>query len=63
MRDELSADQDPEFGRRYYQELLPALRAQGKTLIVISHDERYFDIADEVLVMRDGQFQQSGKAS
>ncbi len=61
--DELSADQDPEFRRRYYQELLPALRAQGKTLVVISHDERYFDIADEVLVMRDGQFQQRGKAS
>jgi ABC-type siderophore export system fused ATPase/permease subunit len=29
---------------------------------VISHDERYFDIADEVLVMRDGKFERGGKA-
>jgi ABC-type siderophore export system fused ATPase/permease subunit len=60
--DELSSDQDPEFRGRYYRELLPALKARGKTLIVISHDERYFDVADEVLVMRDGQFHREGKA-
>lgn len=61
--DELSSDQDPEFRSRYYRELLPALKARGKTLIVISHDERYFDVADEVLVMRDGKFERGGKAS
>jgi putative pyoverdin transport system ATP-binding/permease protein len=60
--DELSSDQDPEFRGRYYRELLPALKARGKTLIVISHDERYFDVADEVLVMRDGKFERGGKA-
>ena len=42
--DELSADQDPVFRQRYYKEFLPALKARGKTLIVVSHDERYFDI-------------------
>ncbi|KAF1072454.1 MAG: ABC transporter ATP-binding/permease protein YojI [Pseudomonas citronellolis] len=53
--DEWAADQDPEFRRIFYTELLPELRAQGKTLIVISHDDRYFDVADRLLVMRAGQ--------
>ncbi len=53
--DEWAADQDPEFRRIFYTELLPELRAQGKTLIVISHDDRYFDVADRLLRMRAGQ--------
>jgi putative pyoverdin transport system ATP-binding/permease protein len=55
--DELSADQDPVFRQRYYEEFLPALKARGKTLIVVSHDERYFDIGDRVIVMQDGRFE------
>jgi len=53
--DEWAADQDPEFRRIFYTELLPELRAQGKTLIVISHDDRYFNVADRLLRMRAGQ--------
>jgi putative pyoverdin transport system ATP-binding/permease protein len=53
--DELAADQDSDFRRRFYEELLPALRARGKTLIVVSHDERYFHVADRVLLMEDGR--------
>lgn len=53
--DEWAADQDPEFRRIFYTELLPELRAQGKTLIVISHDDRYFDVADRLLRMSAGQ--------
>lgn len=56
--DELSADQDPEFRRRYYEEFLPALMARGKTLIVVSHDDRYFHLADRVIAMEDGRFKQ-----
>jgi putative ATP-binding cassette transporter len=55
--DELSADQDPVFRQRYYKEFLPALKARGKTLIVVSHDERYFDGGDRVVVMQDGRFE------
>jgi putative ATP-binding cassette transporter len=55
--DELSADQDPAFRQRYYKEFLPTLKARGKTLIVVSHDERYFDVADRVIVMQDGRFE------
>jgi putative ATP-binding cassette transporter len=61
--DELSADQDPTFRRRYYEEFLPELKARGKTLIVVSHDDRYFGMADRVLVMEDGQFKREGAAS
>lgn len=58
--DELSADQDPAFRHRFYRAFLPALRAQGKAVIVISHDERYFDAADRVLRMEDGRFTDEG---
>lgn len=61
--DELSADQDPAFRRRYYEEFLPELKARGKTLIVVSHDDRYFGMADRVLVMQDGQFKREAAAS
>jgi putative ATP-binding cassette transporter len=60
--DELAADQDGDFRRRFYEELLPALKARGKTLVVVSHDERYFHVADRVLVMEDGRFVEGGRS-
>ncbi|MBE7373883.1 cyclic peptide export ABC transporter [Pseudomonas lopnurensis] len=53
--DEWAADQDPAFRRVFYTELLPELKRQGKTIIVISHDDRYFDIADQLVHMLAGQ--------
>lgn len=53
--DELASDQDPEFRRRLYEELLPRLSASGRTLVVVSHDDQYFHTADRVLLMRDGK--------
>lgn len=61
--DELSADQDPAFRKRYYEEILPALKARGKTLIVVSHDDRYFGLADEVVVVTDGKFKNGAEAT
>ncbi|WAM49383.1 multidrug ABC transporter permease/ATP-binding protein [Vreelandella venusta] len=55
LLDEWAADQDPQFRRVFYRELLPQLRALGKTLVVISHDDHYFDQADRLLEMRQGQ--------
>ena len=52
--DELAADQDPVFRRRFYEEILPELSRQGRTLVVVSHDERYFHTADRVLRVSDG---------
>lgn len=53
--DEWAADQDPEFRRYFYEDLLPDLRRQGKAVLVISHDDRYFHIADQILKLEDGQ--------
>ncbi|MFT7773033.1 cyclic peptide export ABC transporter [Roseateles sp.] len=53
--DEWAADQDPVFKRVFYQELLPELRALGKAVIVISHDDRFFHVADRVIRLEEGR--------
>ncbi len=53
--DEWAADQDPAFRRTFYEEILPELKRAGKTLIVISHDDQYFHVADCVIEMDDGR--------
>jgi len=53
--DEWAADQDPSFRHLFYTELLPELRAKGHSLVVISHDDRYFHVADRVVVMQAGR--------
>lgn len=53
--DEWAADQDPHFRRKFYQELLPRLKALGKTIIAITHDDRYFDTADRCIALEEGR--------
>ena len=53
--DEWAADQDPVFKRVFYMELLPELKKQGKTVLVITHDEPYFHCADRIVKIQDGQ--------
>lgn len=53
--DEWAADQDPVFRRVFYEELLPDLKARGKTVLVITHDDQYFAIADRCLRMDLGK--------
>ncbi|TMP30008.1 cyclic peptide export ABC transporter [Pseudoalteromonas rubra] len=52
--DEWAADQDPVFKEVFYRELLPELSAQGKTVLVITHDDKYFALADRLLKMDNG---------
>jgi putative ATP-binding cassette transporter len=52
--DEWAADQDPAFKDVFYTELLPELRERGKTVIVISHDDRYYATADRLVRLEDG---------
>ncbi|MFG1391577.1 cyclic peptide export ABC transporter [Xanthobacter agilis] len=53
--DEWAADQDPAFKTVFYRELLPELKALGKTVLVISHDDRYFDCGDRIVHMESGR--------
>ena len=52
--DEWAADQDPQFKEIFYFELLSRLKEAGKTVIVISHDDRYYQVADRVLKLNYG---------
>jgi putative ATP-binding cassette transporter len=56
--DEWAADQDPLFKEIFYHQLLPELKAKGKALIVISHDDRYYHVADQVIKLDSGKLQQ-----
>lgn len=53
--DEWTADQDPEFRAYFHTRYLPALKAAGKTLLVISHDDQYFHHADLIVRMDGGR--------
>lgn len=55
LLDEVAADFDPVFREAYYRQILPELKAEGRTLLVISHDDRYYDAADRILTMREGK--------
>ncbi|WP_241480025.1 cyclic peptide export ABC transporter [Kordia jejudonensis] len=47
--DEWAADQDPHFRKFFYEELIPKLQAQGKTIIAVTHDDAYFHKADRII--------------
>ena len=53
--DEWAADQDPYFKNIFYMHLLPGLKARGKTVLVITHDDRYYHVADRVIKLEEGQ--------
>ncbi len=53
--DEWATEQDPQFRRYFYETLLPEFKARGKTVIAVTHDDRWFHVADRVLKMEYGQ--------
>jgi putative ATP-binding cassette transporter len=52
--DEWASDQDPVFKEIFYTQFLPQLRDKGKTVLVISHDDHYFHIADRIVKLNYG---------
>ena len=44
--DEWAADQDPHYRGVFYNEIIPWLKGKGKTVIAVTHDDRYFGVAD-----------------
>ena len=53
--DEWAADQDPQYKEVFYTELLPELRARGKGVAIITHDDRYFHLGDRIIKLDDGK--------
>lgn len=53
--DEWAADQDPGFKEIFYYNILPGLKKLNKLVIVITHDDRYFHLADELVKMENGK--------
>ena len=53
--DEWSAEQDAEFREHFYAAVLTRLKAQGKTCLVVTHDERYLHYADRVIALDLGK--------
>src|SRR5262249_29000859 len=53
--DEWACDQDPCFKDVFYTQLLPDLKARGKTILVITHDDKYFDAADRIIKLDYGR--------
>ena len=53
--DEWAADQDPFFREVFYLQLLPELKARGKTVLVISHDDRYYSLGDRIIKLDYGK--------
>ena len=53
--DEWAADQDPEFKDVFYRQILPTLKEKGKLVISISHDDRYYGVADRIIKLDSGQ--------
>ena len=58
--DEWAADQDPVFKQIFYLQLLPELHRRGKTVLVISHDDGYYGVADRIVKLDYGQIAYDG---
>jgi putative ATP-binding cassette transporter len=52
--DEWAADQDPHAREVFYDVLLPDLTARGKTVLVISHDDRYYRRGNRIVKLEYG---------
>jgi putative ATP-binding cassette transporter len=53
--DEWAADQDPYFRKKFYTEILPALKLDGFTILAITHDDKYYHCADRLYRMDFGK--------
>jgi len=57
LMDEWVAEQDPEFREYFYNKVIPVLRSMGKTMLLITHHDQYFDLADRVFHFDNGKVQ------
>ncbi len=60
--DEWAADQDPHFRKKFYKEIIPKIvKDEDKTIIAITHDDRYYSVADKLLKMEYGMLEEVNK--
>jgi putative ATP-binding cassette transporter len=53
--DEWSAEQDVHFREQFYRSIIPGLKAKGKTVLAVTHDERFWHLADRVIKLDLGE--------
>lgn len=53
--DEWAAEQDPQFKKFFYEVMIQDLKARGKCVVVITHDDRYFHLADRIVRLEEGR--------
>ena len=61
--DEWAADQDVEFREFFYQKILPDLKEAGKAVIAVTHDDRYWGLADQIVKLEAGRILFAGAGS
>ena len=52
--DEWAAEQDPEFRKYFYENIIPNLKNKGKTVIAITHDDAYYKFSDRLIKFNYG---------
>jgi putative ATP-binding cassette transporter len=57
--DEWAADQDPHFREKFYTEILVVLKKEGRTIFAITHDDKFFYVADKLYKMEYGKLNKS----
>lgn len=55
LLDEWAAEQDPAFKEFFYTSIIPMLKAKGKGIIMITHDDSYYNVADKVIKLEFGR--------
>jgi len=61
--DEWAADQDPLFKEIFYNQILKKLKGRGKTVIVITHDDHFFHLADRLVKLNEGNIESDSNQS
>lgn len=56
--DEWAADQDPHFRKHFYEVILKDLKAKGKTILAVTHDDKYFGHADRLIKLNYGEMEE-----
>lgn len=59
--DEPTAALDAKSGRRVMDLLREVALAEDRSVIIVTHDNRIFDLADRILVMEDGRITKDGR--